>query len=284
MEGSSVATVWDDTWNLEQGLDDDFDWYITNAAFVKDPDYKADVFVLRMDGYSPDPDVSTTKILWSLGEGWVSYDGGRTVTHEQGRKTFVATSIMGRLLRRVRQIAEQESPQLAQILASRKATDASIWVGLGFHFRREEMKFGRGFREGEEPTHLMPVRFLGVFQVGQPAQGGVAAPATPPPVPTPNPVPSAPAPAPAPAAPSPTPVQAIPAQAAPAGPGQAVSAGDLRAQLIAYARQMIAQGISDEREFRKWATSGPLSQQVLFNTTLMTELVNGTLWQEALKG
>lgn len=157
-------------WELESGLPDDFDFYITRAEFGYLAEYTdqngAQVPLLIWYGESPDVEFDGP-IPWSLGKGWEPTHGGRSVKHVNGKERFVETSMMGRLIRRVTQ-------ELGVDMASRgSAKDASVWEGLGFHMKREEIEYkGLMQDKGGKTTRLMPVSFLGEKKDGnKPAAG-----------------------------------------------------------------------------------------------------------------
>ncbi|MGC9030084.1 MAG: hypothetical protein ACP5LD_10480 [Desulfomonilaceae bacterium] len=146
-------------WEVESGLPDDFDFWITRAEFGYLAEYTdqsgAQVPLLLWHGESPDVEIDSP-IPWSLGKGWEPTKGGKSVRHVNGKEKFVATSMYGRLITRVTQ-------ELGVDMASRgSAKDASVWEGLGFHMKREEIEYkGLLQDKGGKTTRLMPVAFLG---------------------------------------------------------------------------------------------------------------------------
>lgn len=146
-------------WEVESGLPDDFDFWITRAEFGYLAEYTdgsgAQVPLLLWYGESPDIEIDSP-IPWSLGKGWEPTKGGKSVRHVNGKEKFVATSMYGRLITRVTQ-------ELGVDMASRgSAKDASVWEGLGFHLKREEIEYKGLLQEkGGKTTRLMPVAFLG---------------------------------------------------------------------------------------------------------------------------
>jgi hypothetical protein len=48
-------------------------------------------------------------------------------------------------------------------------TEAEIWAGLAFHWKREEVSFGKGILEekGGKTTHLMPTDYLPDYKAGE---------------------------------------------------------------------------------------------------------------------
>ena len=143
-----------DSWDLDTGLPDDFDFWITSSEFGYRNEYvSGEVALLIWEGESPDEDVDS--IIWPCGSGWEVVEQGRKVQHPK-RVRFVNTSIIGKLINRV---VEELGVDMA---ARGVATEASVWNNLGFHMRREELEYGTGILEdkGGKTTHLMPVAVL----------------------------------------------------------------------------------------------------------------------------
>ena len=143
-----------DSWDLDTGLPDDFDFWITSSKFgYRDEYMSGEVVLLIWEGESPDGDVAS--IIWPCGSGWEVVEQGKKVQHPK-RVRFVTTSIIGKLINRV-------VKELGVDMAARGvATEASVWNNLGFHMRREELEYGTGILEerGGKTTHLMPVAVL----------------------------------------------------------------------------------------------------------------------------
>ncbi len=143
-----------DSWDLDSGLPDDFDFHITGASFGYRQEYMdGEVPLLIWEGESPDEDVES--IIWPCGQGWEVVKGGAEVQHPK-RNRFVKTSMMGKLISRV-------VNELGVDMRSRgPATKADVWKGLGFRMKREEIEYGSGILEdrGGKTTHLMPVAVL----------------------------------------------------------------------------------------------------------------------------
>jgi len=151
-------------WILEEGLPDDFDFWITKAEFGYLPEYTdasgAQVPLLIWYGESPDG-VEVEHIAWSLGKGWEPIKGGKEVKHINNKDRFVKSSMYGRLIQRVHELGVDMSQRGS-------AKVASVWEGLGFHMKREEIEF-KGLLEdrGGKTSRLMPVAFLGERKSGK---------------------------------------------------------------------------------------------------------------------
>jgi hypothetical protein len=143
-----------DSWSLDSGLPDDFDFHITGATFGYRQEYMdGEVPLLIWEGESPDEDIES--IIWPCGQGWEVVKGGAEVEHPK-RNRFVKTSMMGKLISRV-------VNELGVDMRNRgAATKAEVWKGLGFHMKREDIEYGSGILEdrGGKTTHLMPVAVL----------------------------------------------------------------------------------------------------------------------------
>jgi|GEM_PF-2154071 hypothetical protein len=149
----------DDDWETESGLPDDFDCWIVDAKFGYLAEYTDSqgrpVPLLLWYCESPDVDLEQP-IPWSLGSGWQIRAEGARVEHKDGRKRFVDSSMYGRLINRV-------VKDLGVNMRSRgSAKEAKVWVGLGFHMKREEVKYeGLMPERGGKTSRLMPVSYLG---------------------------------------------------------------------------------------------------------------------------
>jgi hypothetical protein len=151
---------------FETGLLDDFDFTVVRSFFAPDAKYNdGNTLLLQWEGKTDNDDVPETHAWFPLGKGWVSRDGGKTITHESGKagKYFVKTSIMARLIARC-----VEDFGIGDLLSERgNPFTSKVWEGMRFHMKNEVIDFGSGM---EAKTKLFPVRFLGV--VGAAAQAG----------------------------------------------------------------------------------------------------------------
>lgn len=142
------------SWDTKTGLPDDFDFIIKGASFGYREEYnRGESALLVWSGESPDEDAD--EIIFPLGKGWEVIDEGASVQHPK-RRQFIDVSFMGMLINRV-------VKELGIDMKSRgPATDASVWVGLGFHMKREKFEFGSGIMEekGGKTEHLMPVAVI----------------------------------------------------------------------------------------------------------------------------
>ena len=155
-------------YELESGLPDDFDALITRSWFDFKPEYQkgtVPLLLFDLEGQEIEPQ----NVAFSIGADWKIVDGGKRVEHPKGKKRFVMTSMIGRLIHRV---AHEIGIELWE---RGYPTEANIWTGLAFHWKREEFTFGPGILEekGGKTTHLMPTDFLPDFKVGEAAAPAV---------------------------------------------------------------------------------------------------------------
>ncbi len=153
---------------LESGLPDDFDAVITRSWFGFKEEYQkgqVPLLLLDLEGEEIEP----TNVAFSIGADWKIVDGGHRVEHPKGKKRFVMTSMIGRLIDRVVNQMDIEMWERGF------PTEADIWTGLAFHWKREEITFGPGILEekGGKTTHLMPTDYLPDYKVGEAAAPAV---------------------------------------------------------------------------------------------------------------
>ena len=154
-----------DPWSLDSGLPDNIDAVITGAEFTTSPDYQdgqISLLKLVLEGADHDP----LEVLFSLGKDWIIKDKGAQVEHAKGKQHFIATSIYGRFIHRVTEELKVQMP------ANSTPMQAEAWLGLAFHWEREELDFGKGIMQerGGKPVHLMPTQFLPDFASGTAAK------------------------------------------------------------------------------------------------------------------
>jgi len=149
---------------LESGLPDDFDAVIVRSWFGYKEEYqKGTVPLLLLD--LKGPEIEPVNVAFSIGADWKIVEGGKRVEHPKGKKRFVQTSMIGHLIDRV------VNKMGIEMWERGFPTEADIWTGLAFHWKREEITFGPGILEekGGKTTHLMPTDYLPDFKVGEAA-------------------------------------------------------------------------------------------------------------------
>lgn len=170
-------------WDTDSGLLDNYVLTITNAYFAPNEQYNGgQTTVLHVEGTTDDPDtpVLTRPELLTIGDGWVSYDGGKTVQNTKGRTQFVRNSAVGMWIERFKEL----DGAIAALKARGKLeTESAAWIGLKVRLKREKIDYGGEIGTREK---LLPVEFLG-FVEGQAqaqAQAPVAVPVNTTPAPT----------------------------------------------------------------------------------------------------
>lgn len=150
-----------DLFDVSTGLADDFDAMVVDVKFACDASYNVGQSMLcHLALLSNDPDVGEQKLMLSVGTGWNSPDGGKTVIHERGKLTFNQTSNYGRLIKRLNDLGMKD------LLKSRAFApfDSQMLTGAKFHWKREEaekLNFGDRADDGKVRTRLLPSAFLG---------------------------------------------------------------------------------------------------------------------------
>ena len=162
MTNKSNATR--DDFELDSGLPDDFDAVITRSWFGHKEEYqggRVPLLLFDLEG----PEVEPMNVGFSIGADWKIVDGGKRVEHPRGKKRFVKSSMIGHLIHRV------VEPMGIPLWDRGFPTEADIWTGLAFHWKREEIAYGAGILEdrGGKTVHLMPTDHLPDFAVGETA-------------------------------------------------------------------------------------------------------------------
>lgn len=139
-----------DSWDVDSGLPDDWDFEVERAEFIYDEDYNNGETCL-LAWYGQDDNGEETRILWPCGSGWEVINRGQATQHPK-REHFVATSIMGRLIKRlIFEIGWNPGK-------NQQSTDAKTYQGLKVHLNRETIEFGQGLAPRER---LMPTALVG---------------------------------------------------------------------------------------------------------------------------
>lgn len=151
-----------DLFDVSTGLADDFDAMVVECKFACDAGYNQGQSMLcHLTLLSDDPDVGEQKLMLSVGNGWASPDGGRTIVHEYGKPKFNQTSNYGKLIKRLNELGMKD------LLKSRNIApfESQMLIGAKFHWNREEaekLNFGDGrVDDGKVRTRLLPTAFLG---------------------------------------------------------------------------------------------------------------------------
>lgn len=148
----------DEYYETETGLPDDFEFAVTDAAFLKSAEVKGgEQLFLQLTGDTDEYGEYEVRIL--CGPGWDSLDGGKTARHESGKpKRWNANTHMGLWIDRC--IKELD---LGKTLSGRgDGNEAKVWVGLKFHMKQKQFGF-KNNQTGEDVSYsrLLPEAFLG---------------------------------------------------------------------------------------------------------------------------
>jgi len=148
--------------DVSTGLADDFDAMVVECKFACDASYNQGQSMLcHLTLLSDDPDVGEQKLMLSVGNGWASPDGGKTIVHEYGKPKFNRTSNYGKLIKRLNELG------MVDLLEKRGIApfESHMLIGAKFHWKREEaekLNFGDGREDdGKVRTRLLPTAFLG---------------------------------------------------------------------------------------------------------------------------
>jgi hypothetical protein len=158
------------SWDTESGgLFDEGEVTITKAKFAYDADYmdgEALVFVLEGTSDDSPQEGGAVRNLYSIGEGWETEDAkGKVVVgndkfHESSNYALFFKAALG--------------TDAADIIKERGyPDDASIWDGLVFYMKRQEIT--RKFRDRDEEVVsrvVLPTKFIGEAKTSKKKGGG----------------------------------------------------------------------------------------------------------------
>ena len=156
-----------DPWELESGLPNDVDAWITNARFGTKDEYQQRVATSGVQVESSglmflcDLVNEEGELLgnqgWSVGSGFHVEDDGETLVHPV-RKNVVTTARYGQLQYRIVKELKVDMRKYGVPLK------ASTWNGLGFHWMLQAHETLKELEDGkkEQKHGLMPTLFLGV--------------------------------------------------------------------------------------------------------------------------
>lgn len=183
-----------EAWKLGSGMADDIDFFITKGRFGFLANYMQGTRpMLIWEGHSPD-DESVTEVGFSIGEDWTIVGNGDSVISTKNRKTFVHTTIAGRMVSRLidslgtipdgapvepGEYTEKVNDKTfrnrwwLRPLLDGNQLDPHIWEGYAFHLVRERVEYKGLHRDGKPAAGaqqgqsenvttnpLMPVAFL----------------------------------------------------------------------------------------------------------------------------
>ncbi len=159
--------------DFPSGLFDDYDCEVKRAYFSTDQKYNSgNTLLLVWETETDDPEHPEERVIFPLGKGWTSKDGGKTIVHDSGaangtgRAKFIAGSMIARLITRC--VDDFNMGDLLSSLSPDGPYAASLWVGMRFHMKSETISWGSGMKDSNK---AMPQKFLGL------SEGNDAAPA-----------------------------------------------------------------------------------------------------------
>lgn len=159
MPTSEEETTLDESWETESGLLDQYQGTIRRSWFATDARYQdGNVILLHWEVDTNDPDVPEVTEKFPVGSGWDSADGGDTVVHEKGKAKFNKNSIYGKIVDRATKPEGSLHDAFPVLKGRGRPTQANIWDGLTFDFKREEFDYGSDIGV---KSRVMPVKFLG---------------------------------------------------------------------------------------------------------------------------
>jgi len=155
-------------WELDRGLVDDVDAYISNCWFgisreeylsqVRMTDEETRPLQIVFELSDPDTREVIAQVGCSCGKGWETDDDGKEISHPT-RKNVVESSVYGQLQKRAFEAG-------AEMYKYGPPTRADTWVGLAFHWNLEEHATVGARKDGSRvAASLMPTKFLGVIDV-----------------------------------------------------------------------------------------------------------------------
>ena len=155
-----------DGWTPSTGLPDDYDGVITEAYFTRDAKFPPDAAILKLVVQSDDPDVGEQTLLLSCGVKYDIEDNGGTLVHESH-----ATSGKNKAYNNnsnVWQFIQSAAKSGAASVIQQRGTmwDAGVWLGLKFHFKREQYKRFNAGENDPMSSRTIVSKFYGVVDGG----------------------------------------------------------------------------------------------------------------------
>lgn len=157
------------------GLADDFDCVFRKPAFLRNPTYTdsdgVPQLVLSVDFHTDSADIGQNGVLedqlLTIGKGWETEDGGKSVVHTSGKpRGFNVSTYAQLILTRLLELDEQKvKDHYAQVKVGPQ--HAEFWDGLSVHLNMEKTGEGQYAKD-----RLLPTVFHGWVDEG--ASGGKA--------------------------------------------------------------------------------------------------------------
>lgn len=162
------------------GLADDFDCVFRKPAFLRNPTYTdsdgVPQLVLSVDFHTDSADIGQNGVLedqlLTIGKGWETEDGGKSVVHTSGKaRGFNVSTYAQLILTRLLELDEQKvKDHYAQVKVGPQ--HAEFWDGLSVHLNMEKTGEGQYAKD-----RLLPTEFHGWVDEGAASGSGGKAPA-----------------------------------------------------------------------------------------------------------
>jgi len=160
-------------WELESGLPNDVDAYMSNCRFGTKDEYMKQIVdtggetsgLMFLCDLVDEAGELLGQQGWTVGSGWKTEDDGVSIAHPV-RKNVVISSRYGQLQYRVVKELSVEMDKYGKPLV------AASWNGMGFHWMLEEHETLKQVEGGREKKQgLMPTAFVGLNEA---IRGGTA--------------------------------------------------------------------------------------------------------------
>ena len=169
---TNVTDEFDQIFRGTTGLADDFDCVFRKPAFLRNPTYTdsdgVPQLVLSVDFHTDSHDIGQNGVLedqlLTIGKGWETEDGGKSVVHTSGKpRGFNVSTYAQLILTRLLELDEQKvKDHYAQVKVGPQ--HAAFWDGLSVHLNMEKTGEGQYAKD-----RLLPTVFHG--WVGEGAEG-----------------------------------------------------------------------------------------------------------------
>jgi hypothetical protein len=168
-----------DEFRTTTGLKEDYDGIITDAYFGQGQ--TGERMNLFAKVHADDDD--EVEVRWGIGNGWVSYDGGKTVEHPTERY-FNRNTAWADAFTKMMEMpgVKEEFGKRSAKLERRGPRDARLIIGMKFHWDVKQVKMtvpkrdelGQpipGQREEIEVPRVLPFKYLGTAEDQAPSTG-----------------------------------------------------------------------------------------------------------------
>ncbi len=165
-------------WDPPDDFPDDFDGYVGSSTFGYKETYQNGTRLLAILMLITDVADKPIEAIFSMGDGWTCSTDGRYAMHPANpdprnpEKLPSKNTLYGKLAVRVaKDLGVELAAKGVRMQARGPLTDAYVWTGLNFHWKRDTFKYaGKAFADkggSVEAEHLMPSKFLGLVVPGQ---------------------------------------------------------------------------------------------------------------------